>query len=99
MQECSNSEQLHEKEERVHEGSPLTEKENIEHATTSTTDSDSSVAVTVLEADSCSVTCLQQGALDVSQKLFAKSQQSKLEKEPEFIKDKSAVDENEKKKG
>ena len=53
MQECSNSEQLHEKEERVHEGSPLTEEENLEHATTSITDSDSSVAVTVLEADSC----------------------------------------------
>ena len=41
---------------------------------------------------------MQQEAPDVSQKLFAKSQQSKLEKEPEFIKDKSAVDENEKKK-
>ena len=78
MQECSNSEQLHEKEERVHEGSPLTEKENTEHATTSTTDSASSVAVTVLEADRCgSATCLQQGALDVSQKLFAESQQPK----------------------
>ena len=97
MQECSNSEQLHEKEERVHEGSPLTEKENIEHATTSTTDSDSSVAVTVLEADSCSVTCLQQGALDVSQKLFAKSQQPKSEKERESIRDKSAVYANERK--
>lgn len=97
LQECSNSEQLHEKEERVHEGSPLIEKENIEHATTSTTDSDSSVAVTVLEADSCSVACLQQGALDVSQKLFAKSQQPKSEKEHEFIKDKSAVYANERK--
>lgn len=97
LQECSNSEQLHEKEERVHEGSPLTEKENIEHATTSTTDSDSSVAVTVLEADSCSVTCLQQGALDVSQKLFAKSQQPKSEKERESIRDKSAVYANERK--
>ena len=97
MQECSNSEQLHEKEE-VHEGSPLTEKENTEHASTSTTDPDSSIAVTVLEADSCgSVACLQQGALDVSQKLFAKSQQPKSEKEREFIKDKSAVYANEEK--
>ncbi|XP_061013409.1 protein kintoun isoform X2 [Dama dama] len=98
LQECSNSEQLHEKEEKVHEGSPLTEKENTENASTSTTDSDSSVAVTVLEADSCgSVACLQQGALDVSQKLFAKSQQPKSEKEGEFIKDKSAVYANEEK--
>ena len=53
MQECRNSEQLHEKEERGHEGSPLTEKEDLEHATTSKPDSDSSVAVTVLEEDSC----------------------------------------------
>lgn len=98
LQECSNSEQLHEKEERVHEGSPLTEKENTEHATISTTDSASSVAVTVLEADRCgSATCLQQGALDVSQKLFAESQQPKSEKEREFIKDKSAVYANERK--
>ena len=77
------------KKKRVNERSPLIEKENLEHATTSTTDSDSSVVVTVLEADSCgSVACLQQGALDVSQKQFAKSQQPKSEKEPEFIKKK-----------
>ncbi|XP_026966963.1 protein kintoun isoform X2 [Sagmatias obliquidens] len=68
LQECSNSEQLHEKEERVNEGSHLTEKERLQHATTSA-DSNSSVAVKVLETDSCgSVACLQQGALDVSQK-------------------------------
>ena len=40
---------------------------------------------------------MQQEALDVSQKLFAKSQHSKLEKEPEVIKDKSAVYANKKK--
>ncbi|XP_057579739.1 protein kintoun [Hippopotamus amphibius kiboko] len=96
LQECSNSEQLHEKEERVNEGNHLTEKESLEHAATSTTDS--SVAVKVLEADSCSsVAGLQQGALDVSQKPFAKSQQPESKMEPEFIKDKSAVHSNEEK--
>ena len=40
---------------------------------------------------------MQQGALDVSQKLFAESQQPKSEKEREFIKDKSAVYANERK--
>lgn len=81
MQECSNSEQLHEKEEGINEGSHLTEKENTEHLTTSTTDSDSSVAVLV-ETDSCgSVAHLQQESLDVSQMLCGKSQhpESKME--------------------
>ncbi|XP_033284338.1 protein kintoun isoform X2 [Orcinus orca] len=97
LQECSNSEQLHEKEERVNEGSHLTEKERLQHATTSA-DSNSSVAVKVLETDSCgSVACLQQGALDVSQKPFAKSQQPESKMEPEFIKDKSAVHSNDEK--
>ncbi|XP_019779507.2 protein kintoun isoform X2 [Tursiops truncatus] len=97
LQECSNSEQLHEKEERVNEGSHLTEKECLQHATTSA-DSNSSVPVKVLETDSCgSVACLQQGALDVSQKPFAKSQQPESKMEPEFIKDKSAAHSNDEK--
>ncbi|KAB0389979.1 hypothetical protein E2I00_016823, partial [Balaenoptera physalus] len=97
LQECSNSEQLHEKEERVNEGSHLTEKESLEHATTSA-DSNSSVAVKVLETDSCgSVACMQQGALDVSQKPFAKSQQPESKMEPEFTKDESAVHSNDEK--
>ncbi|XP_058913066.1 protein kintoun [Kogia breviceps] len=97
LQECSNSEQLHEKEERVNEGSHLTEKESLGHATTSA-DSNSSVAVKVLETDSCgSVACFQQEALDVSQKPFAKSQQPESKMEPEFIKDKSAVHSNDEK--
>uniref|UniRef100_A0A8C0CDM7 Protein kintoun n=1 Tax=Balaenoptera musculus TaxID=9771 RepID=A0A8C0CDM7_BALMU len=96
LQECSNSEQLHKKEERVNEGSHLTEKK-LEHATTSA-DSNSSVAVKVLETDSCgSVACMQQGALDVSQKPFAKSQQPESKMEPEFTKDKSAVHSNDEK--
>ncbi|XP_014398389.1 PREDICTED: protein kintoun [Myotis brandtii] len=80
LQECSNSEQLHEKEEKVNEGSHPTKKK-IEHPTTSTTASDSSIAVKVLELDSCgSVEYLQQDSLDVSQ-IFGKSQQpeSKME--------------------
>lgn len=88
MQECSNSEQFHEKEEKVNEGSHPTKK-NIEHPTTSTTASDSSV---VREIDSCgSVEYLQQESLDVSQMLFGKSQQPKLKIEPEFVKEKGAV--------
>uniref|UniRef100_A0A8C8WNR0 Protein kintoun n=2 Tax=Panthera leo TaxID=9689 RepID=A0A8C8WNR0_PANLE len=98
LQECSNSEQLHEKEEKVNEGSPVTEKENIEHPTASTTDSDSSVAVKVLETDGCgSVVCLQQESLDVSHMLFGKSQQPESKMEPEFIKEKSPVYSNEEK--
>lgn len=98
MQECSNSEQLQEKEEKGNEGSHLTEKENIEHPTTSTTDSDSSIAVKVLETDSCgSVVCLQQESLDESHILFGKSQQPESKMEPEFIKEKSPVYSNEEK--
>ncbi|KAF3831174.1 hypothetical protein GH733_002412 [Mirounga leonina] len=98
LQECSNSEQLHEREEKGAEGSHLTEKENTEHPTTSTTDSDSSTAVKVLETDSCgSVVCLQQGSLDVSHMLFGKSQQPESKMEPEFIKEKSPVYSNEEK--
>ncbi|XP_027424783.1 protein kintoun isoform X1 [Zalophus californianus] len=98
LQECSNSEQLHEKEEKGTEGSHLPEKENTEHPTTSTTDSDSSIAVKVLETDSCgSVVCLQQESLDVSHMLFGKSQQPESKMEPEFIKEKSPVYSNEEK--
>lgn len=94
LQKC-NSEQLQEKEERANEGSHLTEKEKIEHPTTST-DSDSSIAVKVLEIDSCgSAVYLQQESLDISQVLFGKSQQSESKMEPEFIKEKSAVYSNE----
>ncbi|KAK1345467.1 hypothetical protein QTO34_007924 [Cnephaeus nilssonii] len=91
LQECSNSEQLHEKEEKVNEGSHPTKK-NIEHPTTSTTASDSSIAVKVREIDSCgSAEYLQQESLDVSQMLFGKSQRPELKIEPEFVKEKVAV--------
>ncbi|XP_012613365.2 protein kintoun [Microcebus murinus] len=80
LQECSNSDQLQGKEERVSEGSHLAEKENIEHFTTSTTDSDCG-----------SVACFQQKSLDDSQMLFGKSQQPESKMEPEFIKEKSAT--------
>lgn len=97
LQECGNSEQLHEKEERGNEGSHLTEKENIEYPPTSTTDSDSSIAVKALEKDNCgSVACLQQESLDVSQMLFGKSQQPESKLEPEFIKEKGVYSNEEK---
>ncbi|XP_044925060.1 protein kintoun isoform X3 [Mustela nigripes] len=97
LQECSNSEKLHEKEEKGNEGSHLTEKENIEYPTTSTTDSNSSLEVKVLETDSCgSVACLR-GAPDVSHLLFEKSQQPESKMEPEFIKEKSPAYSNEEK--
>ncbi|XP_036110104.1 protein kintoun isoform X1 [Molossus molossus] len=91
LQECNNSEQLPEK-EGVNQGSHLTEKGNIEHPTTSTTDSDSSVAVKVQEIDSCgSVEYLQQESLDVSQMLSGKFLLPESKIEPEFIKEKDAV--------
>lgn len=97
MQECSNSEQLQEKEEKGDEGSHLTEKENREHPTTSATDSDPSIAVKVLETDGCgSVVCLQQESLDPHM-LFGRSQQPESKTEPEFIKEKSPVYSNEEK--
>ncbi|XP_045423701.1 protein kintoun [Lemur catta] len=80
LQECSNSDQPQGKEERVSDGSHLTEKENIEHFTTSTTDSDCG-----------SVACFQQKSLDDSQMLFGKSQQPESKTEPKFIKEKSAT--------
>ncbi|XP_066197690.1 protein kintoun isoform X1 [Saccopteryx leptura] len=98
LHECSNSEQFHEKEEVVNGGSHLTENENIEHPTTSTTDSDSSIAVTGLEIDSSgSAEYLQQESLDVSQVLFGKSQCSESKMEPEFIKEKGSDYSNEEK--
>uniref|UniRef100_A0A2K5HAB5 Protein kintoun n=1 Tax=Colobus angolensis palliatus TaxID=336983 RepID=A0A2K5HAB5_COLAP len=91
LQECGNSDQLQGKEERVKEESSLTEKEHIEHCNTSTTDSDSSIAVKALQIDSFgSVTCFQQESLDVSQMILGKSQQ------PES-KEKSATCSNEEK--
>nr|XP_012311692.1 protein kintoun isoform X1 [Aotus nancymaae] len=92
LQECSNSDQLQAKEERVNEESHLTEKEYIEHCKTSTTDSDSSVAVKALQIDSFdSVTCFQQESLDVSQMILGKAQQPESKMQSEFIKEKSAA--------
>uniref|UniRef100_A0A2I3GLR4 Protein kintoun n=1 Tax=Nomascus leucogenys TaxID=61853 RepID=A0A2I3GLR4_NOMLE len=98
LQECSNSDHLQGKEERVNEESHLTEKEYIEHCNTSTTDSDSSIAVKALQIDSFgSVTCFQQESLDVSQMILGKSQQPESKMQSEFIKEKSATCSNEEK--
>ncbi|XP_014203044.3 protein kintoun isoform X1 [Pan paniscus] len=98
LQECSNSDQLQGKEERVNEESHLTEKEYIEHCNTSTTDCDSSIAVKALQTDSFGlVTCFQQESLDVSQMILGKSQQPESKMQSEFIKEKSATCSNEEK--
>ncbi|XP_004601770.2 protein kintoun [Sorex araneus] len=92
LQENSNSDQLHEKEERVNEGSHLAEKENIEFPTTSKNNSDSSFIVKVLETDGCdSVACLQQDSIDGSQILSGKSQQPESEMKPEYKQEKDAI--------
>uniref|UniRef100_A0A2I2Z7H8 Dynein axonemal assembly factor 2 n=1 Tax=Gorilla gorilla gorilla TaxID=9595 RepID=A0A2I2Z7H8_GORGO len=98
LQECSNSDQLQGKQERVNEESHLTEKEYIEHCNTSTTDSDSSIAVKALQIDSFGlVTCFQQESLDVSQMILGKSQQPESKMQSEFIKEKSPTCSNEEK--
>ncbi|KAM9202920.1 protein kintoun [Dugong dugon] len=107
LQESSNSQELHVK-EGVNEGSHLTEKENIEHLITTTTEqeqtlgdarpSDSCVADNALVTDSCgSVAYLKQESRDVFQVLSGKSQQPESKMEPEFIKEKCAVYSNEEK--
>ncbi|XP_023581912.1 protein kintoun isoform X1 [Trichechus manatus latirostris] len=107
LQESSNSHELHVK-EGVNEGSHLTEKENIEHLITTTTEqeqtlgdarpSDSCVADNALVTDSCgSVAYLKQESRDVFQVLSGKSQQPESKMEPEFIKEKCAVYSNEEK--
>lgn len=83
LQENSNSEMLHEKEERVTEGSHLTEKENIS-PTTSKSDSDSAVKAPETE-DYSSVVCLQQEFTNGSQIPSGKSQQPQSEMKPEYI--------------
>ncbi|XP_004681952.1 PREDICTED: protein kintoun isoform X2 [Condylura cristata] len=98
FQDCSDSDQLHEKEEKVNEGSHLTEKENIEHPTTSIPDSDSSIAIKAPEIEGGgTVTCLQQESLDVSQTLFGKCQQPEFQTKPESVSEKCAIYLNEKK--
>lgn len=95
LQDCSNPDQLQGK-EKINEECHLTEKENVEHFTTSTTDSDSSIAVKVLEIDTCgSVAGFQQESLDVSQMLSGKSQQPEAKMEPAFIKEKGSTFSNE----
>ncbi|XP_021113545.1 protein kintoun-like [Heterocephalus glaber] len=96
IQECSNPDQLRGKEKRINEGCPLTENENIEHLTTSTIDSDSSISVKSPEIDICgSVAGFQQEPLDVSQMQLGKSQPLEAKMEPQFVKEKSATYSNE----
>ncbi|XP_071463968.1 protein kintoun isoform X3 [Marmota flaviventris] len=95
LQECGNLDQLQGK-EKINEECHLTEKENVEHFTTSTTDSDSSIAVKALEINTCgSVAGFQQESLDVSQMLSGKSKQPEAKMEPTFIKEKGSTYSNE----
>lgn len=85
LQENSDSDLLHEKEERASEESHLTEKENIS-PTTSKSDSDSSFAVKAPETEDCSsVVCLQQESTNGSQIPSGTSQQPQSEIKPEYI--------------
>ncbi|XP_004638825.1 protein kintoun [Octodon degus] len=92
LQECSNPDQLQGKEETVNEGCPVAENEITEHLTTSTVDSDSSIAVTAPDADTCgSAAGFQQEPLDVSHMILGNSRPPEAKIEPEFVKEKSAT--------
>lgn len=93
FQECSNPDELQGEEKGVnYEGHQVTEKENTEHFTTSTTDSDPSVALKALKIDTCGlVESIHQECPDVSQMVFEKSQQPEAIMEPELIKEDSAA--------
>lgn len=92
LQECSNPDQLQGKEETINKRCPLTGNEITEHLTTSTVDSDSSIAVMAPETDMCgSGADFQQQPLDVSQMILGKSWPPEAKMEPEFIKEKSAT--------
>ncbi|CAH6839614.1 protein kintoun [Phodopus roborovskii] len=88
LQECSSSDGLQEEEKGVSEGYPLSEKGDIEHFTTSTTDSDSSAAVEALKTNSCgSAVSPQHNCPDLSLMLSGKPQQPEAKTNPEFIKE------------
>ncbi|XP_060031041.1 protein kintoun isoform X2 [Erinaceus europaeus] len=90
LQECSNSFHHDEKEERVNEGSHVTEKKHTHCPTTSTADSNLSVAVQISDLDRCgSAACLQQESFDISHK------QPESKMKPETMKKKSATYSNE----
>uniref|UniRef100_A0A8C6RL05 Protein kintoun n=1 Tax=Nannospalax galili TaxID=1026970 RepID=A0A8C6RL05_NANGA len=92
LQECSNPDELQGEEKGVNEECQVTEKENTEHFTTSTTASDSSVALKALKIDTCGlVESFHQECPDVSQMVFEKSQQPEAKMEPELIKEDSAA--------
>ncbi|XP_005376895.1 PREDICTED: protein kintoun [Chinchilla lanigera] len=96
LQECSNPDQLRGKEKIINEGCPLSENENIEHLTTATVDSDSSIAVKAPEIDICgSAAGFQQEPLDVSEMILGQSQPPEAKMEPGFVKEKSAAYSNE----
>ncbi|NP_001014219.3 protein kintoun [Rattus norvegicus] len=91
LQECSDPDGLQGKEKGVKEECPLSEKENTEHSTTSTADSNSSVAVEGLKINTCGAVGLQQGCPDVPHVLSGKRLQSEAKMDPEFIRESSTA--------
>lgn len=91
LQECSDPDGLQGKEKGVKEECPLSEKENTEHSTTSTADSNSSVAVEGLKINTCGAVGLQQGCPDVPYVLSGKRLQSEAKMDPEFIRESSTA--------
>ncbi|XP_028638101.1 protein kintoun isoform X2 [Grammomys surdaster] len=91
-QECSDPDGLQGKEKGVKEGCPLSEKENTEHSTTSTADSDSSVAVEAPKINTCvSAVGLQHSCPDVPHVLSGKPRQPEANMDPEFIRESSTA--------
>ncbi|OBS64489.1 hypothetical protein A6R68_06974 [Neotoma lepida] len=92
LQECSDPDGLQGKEKGVSEGCPPSERGNPEHVTTTTMDSDSSVAVEALKTKACGAAAGPQHICpDVSHTLSAEAQQLEAKTDPEFIKENSAT--------
>ncbi|MEJ1269364.1 protein kintoun isoform X2 [Cricetulus griseus] len=92
LQECSGPDGLQGEEKGVSEGCPLSEKGDTEHFTTSTTDSDSSVAVEAVKTNTCgSAVGPQHICPDLPHMLSGKPQQPEAKTDPEFIKENDAT--------
>ncbi|KAM4853717.1 protein kintoun [Thomomys bottae] len=92
LPECSNTDESQEKERSLSEGCHISEKDNTEHLTTFTTNSDSSVAAKELNIDTCDLEAgLEPESLNDSQALLEKSEQLEAKMEPEFTKETSAT--------
>lgn len=92
LQECSDPDGLQGKEQGVKEGCPESEKEDTEHFTTSTADSNSSVAVEALKISTySSAVGLQHSCPDGPHMLPGKPQGLLATMDPELIKESSTT--------